>query len=134
MGQIDALTELSYIFLYDPLVIDVEADLGGGEILTYQTQIPALEEALVLKAFAWKERSKEKDLADLHTLLEIREAHQETTWRMNEPTLIGFRKDTREILQPLISALTKKRTFFPVPHAVDRRRLAALIAKHCTAH
>lgn len=134
VGQIDTLTELSYIFLCDPLVIDVEADLGNGEILTYQTQIPSLEEALVLKAFAWKERSAEKDLADLHALLEIREAHPETTWRMNEPTLIGFRKDTREILQPLISALAKKRTFFPVPPTVDRRRFAALIAKHCTAH
>lgn len=133
VGQIDTLPELSYIFNHPPLVLDVEADLGDGEILIYQTLIPNLEEALILKAFAWSERHKEKDLADLDTLLEIREAHPEVPWRLNEPNLIGFRKDTVRILQRLIGVLSKKRTRFPIPDTVDRLRLAALITKHCLA-
>lgn len=132
VGQIDTLPELDYIFHYDPLIVDVEVDLYNGEKLSYQTRIPNLEEALVLKAFAWKERVKGKDLADLHTLLEIREAHPEAPWRLNEPHLIGFRKDTVRILQPLVKELSKKRTPFPVPDTVDKRRCAALISKHCT--
>lgn len=131
VGQIDTLPELDYIFLYDPLIVDVEADLYNGEKLSYQTRIPNLEEALVLKAFAWKERGKGKDLADLHTLLEIREAHPETPWRLNEPSLIGFRKDTVRILQPLVRGLSKKRTLIPVPDTVEKRRFAALISRHC---
>lgn len=133
VGQIDTLPELAYIFNHSPLVLDVKADLGGGEILLYQTLIPNLEEALVLKAFAWSERHKDKDLADLNTLLEIREAHPEVSWRLNEPNLIGFRKDTVLILQTLIGMLSKKRTRFSVPDTVDRLRLAALITKHCLA-
>ncbi|MCS3494547.1 lysozyme family protein [Arthrobacter sp. JUb119] len=132
MGQIDTLTELNYIFLYAPLIIDVETYLGNGEILTYRTKVPNLEEALVLKAFAWNERSAENDLADLQTLLEIREAHPKTPWRLNELNVIGFRKDTVQILQPLTQSLTKKRVPFPIPNTVDKRRLAALIRKHCT--
>ena len=92
VGQIDTLTELNYIFLYDPLIVDVEAELEYGEKLAYQTRIPHLEEAMVLKAFAWKERGSGKDLADLHTLLEIREAHPEIPWKLNEPALLGSAK------------------------------------------
>ncbi|PRA04371.1 hypothetical protein CQ019_08570 [Arthrobacter sp. MYb229] len=132
VGQIDTLIELAYVFNHPPLIIDVEADLGDGETLNYQTRIPNLEEALVLKAFAWSERRKDKDLADLNTLLEIREAHPEVPWRLNESNLIGFRKDTVRILQPLTGALSKKRTRFPVPEALDKLRFAALITKHCT--
>lgn len=132
VGQIDTLPELDYIFLYAPLIVDVEVDLYNGEKLSYQTRIPNLEEALVLKAFAWKERGKGKDLADLHTLLEIREAHPEAPWRLNEPNLIGFRKDTAHILQPLVKELSKRRTPFLVPATVNKRRFAALISKHCS--
>lgn len=131
VGQIDTLPELDYIFNYAPLIVDVEVDLYDGEKLSYQTRIPNLEEALVLKAFAWKERGKGKDLADLHTLLEIREAHPEAAWRLNWANLMGFRKDTVRILQPLVKELSKKRTLFPVPDTVDKRRFAALISKHC---
>lgn len=131
VGQIDTLPELSYIFNYSPLIVDVEVDLYNNEKLSYETLIPDLEEALVLKAFAWKGRGEGKDLADLHTLLEIREAHPETQWRLNEPNLRGFRKDTVHILQPLVKGLSKKHTPFPVPDTVDKRRFAALVSKHC---
>lgn len=133
VGQIDTLPELNYIFNHEPLIVNVEADLQAGEKLTYQIRIPNLEEALVLKAFAWNQRNMGKDLSDLHTLLEIREAHQEVSWRLNGRELIGFRKDTVRILQPLVKELSKKRTGFAVPDNVDKRRFAALISKHCSS-
>lgn len=132
VGQIDTLPELGYIFLYDPLIVDVEVDLYNGEKLSYQTLLPDLEEALVLKTFAWKGRGEGKDLADLHTLLEIREAHPETQWRLNALSLRGFRKDTAHILQSLVKELSKKHTLLPVPDTVDKRRFAALISRHCS--
>ena len=132
VGQIDTLPELSYIFNHEPLVLNVEADLGQGETITYQTRIPNVEEAVVLKAHAWRERQSEKDLADLHTLLEIREAHTEAPWRLHETNPIGFRKDTVAILQTLRDDMTRKRTPFSVPNNLNKIRFAALIAKHVT--
>lgn len=130
VGQVDTLPELRFALMHPAVILDVEADLGNGEIIEYQTRVPNVENAVVLKAHSWKERRSEKDIADLHTLLEIREAHPDVPWRLDEIKPIGFRKDTVKILQNLQNSLARKRTPFPVPHALDKLRFAGLIAKH----
>lgn len=64
VGQVDTLPELQFALMTPALVIDVEAHLGGSEIIEYQTRIPNLEAAVVLKTHSWKDRGSEKDLAD----------------------------------------------------------------------
>lgn len=130
VGQVDTLPELRFALMDAALVLDVEADLGGDEIIRYRTRIPDLEAAVVLKAHSWKERRSDKDLADLHSLLEIREAHPGTAWRLNEGRQRGFRKDASRILQDLAARVVRKNTAFTVPGYLDRFRLAGLITKH----
>ncbi|GAA1890364.1 nucleotidyl transferase AbiEii/AbiGii toxin family protein [Paeniglutamicibacter psychrophenolicus] len=132
VGQIDTLPELAYVFNHEPLILNVEAELSESETITYQTRVPDVEEAVVLKAHAWRERQSAKDVADLHTLLEIREAHPEVPWHLHETNPIGFRKDTVEILQTLRDGMARKRTPFAVPNNLNKIRFAALIAKHVT--
>lgn len=130
VGQVDTLPELRFALMTPALILDVTADLGEGKMLEYQTQIPGAEAAAVLKAHSWKERRSEKDLADLHSLLEIREAYPDIPWRLSEPGQIGFRKDTGTILKDLAGRIARKNVSFPVPNYLNRLRFAALIAKH----
>lgn len=130
VGQIDTLPELRFALATPALVIDVEAHLDGTEVIEYQTRIPNLEAAVVLKAHSWKNRGSDKDLADLHSLLEIRNAHPDIAWRLGDPDLIGFRKDTARILKDLAGKITRKNTGFPVPSYLDRLRFAALVSRH----
>lgn len=132
VGQVDPLSELRFALMSSGLVLDVEANLGQDETINYQTRIPEVEAATVLKAHSWKERRSEKDIADLHSLLEIKEAHPDIPWRLNDTKLIGFRKDTAAILRDLAGRIARKHVAFDVPHYLDRRRFAALIAKHVT--
>ncbi|SMX87703.1 hypothetical protein BI49514_02067 [Brevibacterium iodinum ATCC 49514] len=130
VGQVDSLPELRFALMTPGVVLNVEANLGQGETITYQTRIPEVEAATVLKAHSWKERRSEKDIADLHSLLEIKEAHPDIPWRLNDTKLIGFRKDTAAILRDLVGRIARKHVTFDVPHYLDRRRFAALISKH----
>lgn len=128
-GQVDTLHELSFVMGRQAVTLDVEAHLGD-EVLRYRIRIPDLESATVLKAHSWKGRRSPKDLADLSTLLEIREAHPGTSWRLQEQGLKGLRLDTARILSQLRERLTSRRTQLPVPRDVEPRRFAALIQKH----
>lgn len=130
VGQIDTLPELRFALMQPAVVLEVAAHLGGSEIIEYQTRIPGVEAAMVLKAHSWKERRSEKDLADLHSLLEIREAHPDIPWRLDGEKKLGFRKDTAEIIKDLGSKIIRKSMALPAPHYVDRLRFASLIAKH----
>lgn len=130
VGQVDTLPELQFALMTPALVINVEAHLGDAELIEYQTRIPNLEAAVVLKAHSWKNRRSEKDLADLHSLLEIRDAHPGTEWRLDEPNPSGYRKDTARILKDLAGKVTRKNAGFPVPRHLDRLRFAALISRH----
>lgn len=130
VGQVDTLPELRFALMVPGLVLDVQADLGGGEVIEYRTQVPDIEAAVVLKAHSWKERRSEKDLTDLHSLLEIREAHPDTSWGLSQSDLIGFRRDTAAILRGLSERVVRKNVAFPVPRYLNRLRFAALIAKH----
>lgn len=130
VGQVDSLPELRFALMTPALALDVVADLGDGEQIEYQTQIPDMEAATVLKAHSWRERRSEKDLADLHSLLEIREAHRGVPWQLSEPGQIGFRKDAAVILKDLAGRIARKNVAFPVPNYLDRLRFAALVARH----
>ncbi len=132
IGQVDSLPELHWALICDPLILDVAAVLRDGSRLTYTIRIPDLETAVVLKAHAWSARRMrtDKDLADLSTLFEIRHAHEDVRWRLDEPDMRSFRKDSAETLHDLAGAITRRSTAFPIPEGLDRKRLAALIHRY----
>lgn len=131
VGQVDSLPELGFAMNAPALELELDVALVDGRPLEYRTRIPDLEAAVVLKAHAWRERLSGKDLADLYTLLEIREAHPDIEWRLDvEDWISGFRADTARILHGLADKLTRARPGFPVPDHVDQLRLAALIVRH----
>lgn len=132
VGAVDTLPELSWALLGEPLVLDVSATLRDGRTLEYRTLIPDLEVAVVLKAHAWRARRSQKDgdLADLQTLFEIRHAHPEAPWRLQEPPLRGYRRDAARILSELSRTVTRRAPGYRVPPHLDGKRLAALIQRH----
>lgn len=130
VGQVDTLPELRFALGQPALFLDIEADLGDGQTIAYRTQIPDLEAAVVLKAHSWDSRRSLKDLVDLHSLLEIRQEHQATSWRLNDEQPIGFRKDTARILTDLAEQVVRRNPRFRVPDSLSRPRMAALIKKH----
>ncbi|WP_120002868.1 hypothetical protein [Nesterenkonia muleiensis] len=132
IGEVDTLPELSFVLSSAPLLINVTAALFDGQTVEYTTRIPDLEAALVHKAHSWKGRNSKKDLVDLHSLLEVREAHPDVPWRLGDDSLIGFRKDSAGILHQIAQSLTRKSTGIPVPAHINRLRMAALISKHIT--
>ncbi|MGJ9403049.1 hypothetical protein [Arthrobacter sp. KK5.5] len=130
VGQVDSLPELQFALMAPALVLNVKAILSESETIEYQTRIPNLEAALVLKAHSWRYRRSMKDLADLHSLLEIRDAHPSAEWSVGDPDPIGFRKDAARILKDLASRVTRKNAGFPTPTYLDRLRFAALTLRH----
>ncbi|MDN5896629.1 MAG: hypothetical protein L0H93_21735 [Nocardioides sp.] len=132
VGQVDSLPELSWVMQNEPIVLDVTTVLRDGRSIEYRTRIPGVEAAVVLKAHAWKARrmATEKDLADLATLFEIRHFHADVPWQLDEPKLIGFRKDTARILHDLATSIPRRSTAYKVPKDLDRTRLAALVQRH----
>lgn len=129
VGEVDTLPELSFAMNQSPLVLDVTAELIGGRTIRYRTIIPDPETAVIVKAHSWNNRRAAKDLADLHSLLEIRQEHPKTSWSLNDPQR-GFRRAAARILQKLGEQLPRQRTGFELPASLDRMRLAGLIAKH----
>ena len=133
VGQVDTLPELSFALSSPAVVITVEAHLFEVEVSTYQTRVPTLEMATILKAHSWSSRLSEKDLADLYTLLEIRESHPDLPWRLDSKPLGGRRLDTARILRPLAERIRPKRSSVPLPDSINRLRFSALIEKHIGA-
>lgn len=134
VGQVDSLPELGFALGQPGLDLHVLATLFDGSVIEYRTRIPGLETAVVLKAHSWKARRLEsdRDLADLKSLMEIREEHPHAPWALSSAGLIGYRKDTARILHELAGNLLKRTSSLPVPHDLDRLRMAALIARHVT--
>lgn len=128
VGQVDTLPELTFALNNPALLVNVEAALAEYETIHYRTRIPTLETALVLKAHSWRNRRKARDVADLLTLLEIRAGHANTSWRMKEPSLIGFRQDAARALHELAGLVNRRTPRTAVPDGLNSRRLAALIA------
>lgn len=134
VGQVDTLPELSWVMLGQPLDLDVTATLRDGRNIMYRTRVPDVEAAIVLKAHAWKARrmQADKDLADLSTLFEIRHAHPDVQWRLDEPELRSFRKDSARVLHELARTVTRTSAAYPVPAHLDRKHLSALIQRYVT--
>ncbi|MFD6094414.1 hypothetical protein ACFWGN_20055 [Oerskovia sp. NPDC060338] len=80
VGQVDTLPELVFALAQPALELAMTVTLTTGDIIEYTTRIPGLEAATILKAHAWKNRYAPKDLVDLSSLLEIREAHPDIPW------------------------------------------------------
>lgn len=130
VGQVDTLPELSLALASAPLAVEVEAHLTDGQILRYAVKVPDLEMAALLKAFSWDGRSAAKDVLDLVTLLEIREAHSDEPWSLHRAPLTGRRRDAARIMSRLAAAIARDHYLPGRLHGVDRRRAAALIRRH----
>ena len=67
------------------------------------TKVPSLEGAIILKAYAWRNRHAMKDGIDLHSLFRIVEAHAVEDiggWQLDETPARGARRDVGQILHP----------------------------------
>jgi len=134
VGQVDTLPELVFALAQPPLELAMTVTLTEGDVIEYTTRIPGLEAATVLKAHARKNRHEDKDLLDLNSLLEIREAHPDLPWRLNTPPLKATRRNTAQILHMLReNTLSRPSGRGPnLPADIDRLRMAALINRHIT--
>lgn len=101
--QFDSMPGLG-IALAKRLRIDVEATLNAGEVLRFNTHVPTVECAIILKAYAWAGRRAQKDAIDLHSLFRIVESHDAGAiggWQLNEAPPRGTRLDTSRTLHTL---------------------------------
>src|SRR5699024_12607734 len=115
--------------------VEVTALRLDGRTMTSRTRVADSEAAVVLRAHAWEARrmQREKDLAGLRTVCEIRHADRGLPWRLDEPDLRGFRKDGARALHELASTVTRKSAMYRVPAHLDRKHLAALINRYVTS-
>lgn len=132
LGWVDTLPELTFAFAGSGITLEVAAELLDGSVIEFRTRVPRLEAAVVLKAHSWKARglSDPKDLTDLHSLLEIRQAYPETSWKLDQAPLSGRRRDAAVLLHELAGTLPRRTSTMPVPGHVARHRMAALITQH----
>lgn len=73
-----------------------------GSERKFETRVPSVEGAVVLKATAWGLRMQRRDGVDLHNLFSIvRAAHAIGTWKLGEPELRGARLDAARHLHAL---------------------------------
>jgi hypothetical protein len=102
--------------------------LLDGTGLELVVRVPTVELAVVIKAYAYASRGLDRDVEDIHRLLEILDAYPADTiggWRLSEPDLQGSRRDAVARLRYL-GRHTRRLTTADVPAA----RLATLIAAH----
>lgn len=136
VGQVDTLPELGFAMAQPAIELDMVATLTNDRAIAYTTRIPSLESAVVLKTHAWSGRRAAKDLLDLYSLLEIRDAHPGAPWRLDELPLRATRRDSAQILHALRAttlARAPRRGAAPadrLPEGVARLRMAALIERH----
>lgn len=136
LGQVDTFPELTFAMAQAPLELDMTVTLTNKEeVLTYTTFIPSLESAVILKAHAWKGRLEDKDLVDLCSLLEIRDAHPDTPWRLDVRPLRATRRTASHILHNLLRPTLERKGRVggrEWPRGFDRLRTASLIRRHVT--
>lgn len=127
----DAAPGLRSALSTNPLTLEVTVSLVGGDILNFNTHVPDVEEALVLKALAWNARMAERDVIDINTLLEIVAAHNNSMaerWVMTNPDRAtrGSRGDAARALYRIVE-LSAQGLIRGVPNP---SRMAALIRKY----
>lgn len=99
----DATPGLGLALAAPPITIDGTVLLTDGQTLTFTARVPPVEHAVVLKAYALRDRRKAKDLADLYRLLMIARAHQEDPapiggWKLARSPATGSRLDAATAL------------------------------------
>lgn len=89
------------IALAHPLSLDVSVTLSDDDEMLFTAKVPSVEGAIMLKAYAWKNRHAMKDAIDLHSLFRIVEAHAFEDiggWQLDEAPARGARRDVGQIL------------------------------------
>ncbi len=110
----------------DALDVRVRARLTTSETLTFEVPVPDVEQAVVLKALAWRSRLAPKDVTDLCALLVIAHEYRDRLpeWKLDTPHK-GARGDAAKALFALVSMIDRRR---PVDGlTIAPGRLAALI-------
>jgi len=104
----DAIPGLTLTLASDPIRIRVRARLTTTEILHCEVPLPGIEQAVVLKALAWRSRLAAKDIADLCTLLTITHEHRDRfpDWKLHTART-GARKDAARALHELVAMLDR---------------------------
>ncbi|GAA1806435.1 hypothetical protein [Agromyces neolithicus] len=110
----------------------IATTLSENEV-AFEVNIPTVEAAVLLKAHSWASRLAQKDVIDLNNLLSIVDHNGYDTiapWRLNEPGLIGSRRDAARYLHRL-AGLAEANRLSRSP--IDPRRLTVLIRRHISA-
>ncbi|UTT50976.1 hypothetical protein [Rhodococcus gordoniae] len=104
----DAIPGLTLALASDPLRVRVRARLTTGETVRFGVPVPGVEQAVVLKALAWRSRLAAKDVADLCTLLSITHEHRDrlSEWKLHTART-GARKDAARALHELVTMLDR---------------------------
>ena len=104
----DAIPGLTLALASDPVQVRVRARLTTTEILRFEVPVPGVEQAVVLKALAWRSRLTAKDIADLCTLLTIIHEHRDRLpdWKLHTART-GARKDAARALHELVTILDR---------------------------
>ncbi|WP_199424591.1 hypothetical protein [Actinotalea solisilvae] len=108
----DAFPGIHTALMLPATTVDVAAELTDGTHLKMSVAVPDVRAALVLKAYAYRDRFADRDAVDVWRLLEAAHAasHTATSW----PTTSG----SREAAQIL-------REFFAAPNATGPTRASA---------
>lgn len=114
--------------------IDIRAvaTLRDGSELTIDASVPNIESAVILKAFAWRNRHAEtdKDVIDLSNLLHVLDAHGRDAlggWALDADGQTEVQADASRLLHQLADQLDSG-SFRN--RRVDGRKLAVLIRRH----
>lgn len=115
------------VALARPLSLEVSVTLSNDQELLFATKVPSVEGAIMLKAYAWRNRRAMKDGVDLHSLFRIVESHPLADiggWQLDEAPARGARRDVGQILHPFADAWEAQ-----PPHKVsfDYRQVIASI-------
>lgn len=128
--RFDAMPGL-HLALDEPIMVDAHLTLRDETVLVCEVPVPAVEAAVVLKAYAWSDRRAQtpKDTIDLSNLFHILDVHGADAvggWRLREDGATGARRDASLILLSLAMKLRARHTAAP---AVDARKLEVLIRR-----
>ncbi|HEY0248924.1 MAG TPA: hypothetical protein VGC45_11755 [Gryllotalpicola sp.] len=112
--------------------ITVYATLRDGRELVVPASVPGIEGAIIMKAYAWRDRRTQtnKDVIDLSNLLHVLEQHGPDVlggWRLGTPGQSGSRGDTAKLLRQLADMLDAGRFMNARIHP---RKVFLLIRKH----
>ncbi|OII13681.1 hypothetical protein BIU96_12975 [Curtobacterium sp. MCBA15_008] len=128
--RFDAMPGL-HLALAEPIMVDAHLTLQDETELVCEVPVPAVEAAVVLKAYAWSDRWAQttRDTIDLSNLFHILDAHGAEAvggWSLHHEGTTGARGDASRILLSLAMKLRARRAAAP---AIDTRKLEVLIRR-----